>query len=350
MRPRVFFGVLAIVSAAAACSLTQSLDYLQEGPGIDDGGGDVVDASTDATIFAPPVTIAAAQSRPSSLCQDVDNLYWLDASGEVRTVPKAGGQARSIGTIAAPPVTRLAADVGIGGFLYAIAGTAVRRLAKTGGTAETILTAAVPPAALVADSSLVFLIEDKTVVRIGSDGGARTTLVRAQDAVGLAVAGPNVLWANKLSGFDGEFTIRSVPKDAVPDASPQVFNPSNQMELSFGTFAALAADTEAAYYAESDIVSRLLTVPMPGRLLQIYLSQHEEQNAVDSIAVDDQFLYVTENEAQGIVARAPKIGGPVEIIARVRQPTSVIVDNRAIYFLLVGASQNDGAVMSVTKP
>jgi hypothetical protein len=130
----------------------------------------------------------------------------------------------------------------------------------------------------------------------------------------------------------------------------QIFDPTNQDELAGDDFVAFAADTEAAYYAESGFAYRLLTLPNPGKMLEVYSSLSDSFDTIDSIAVDGQFMYIAENLAEGFVARIPKAGGPREIVARVRQPTSVIVDNRAIYFLLVGASANDGAVMSVTKP
>lgn len=350
MNRRGLFAAIALVTASVACTLTQSLDYLKQGGASDDGGGgrDVGEASIDSSIFAPPVPLAQNQSRPSSLTQDVDNLYWLNAAGEVWTVPKSGGQARSLGTVGtgAPATLRLAADVGTGGFVYAIFGGAVRRIAKTGGTAETIFTATPDPVAIAADNQLVFLAQAGTIVRLASDGGARATLANGQAALGLALSGSNVLWLN--SGVSVQ--VRGLPKDAVPDAAVQIYDPTNQTDLSGSEFAAFAADTEAAYYAEKTFIYRLLTVPNPGKMLEIYSSQSDDFDTIDSVAVDGQFVYVAENVAQGLVVRAPKTGGPAEIVAAVRQPTSVIVDNRAIYFLLVGAGANDGAVMSVTKP
>ena len=72
--------------------------------------------------------------------------------------------------------------------------------------------------------------------------------------------------------------------------------------------------------------------------------------AMGALAVDDAHVYWTEDAACGSVWRVTKTGGPPEVVARYQpSPTSILVDDKNVYWSLAG-SFSSSYVVGGTNP
>ena len=204
-------GGTAAAGVLFACTLTQSLDYLQKGDGgsaaILEGGDEANGEGGIEGGGRVPLWQVTGQTKPGFLALDANNLYWI-ADGKVFSVPKAtGGTPKLLGTVP-PTASALTADTDAAGFVFAAVGTDVLRLAKDGSGAGGGVTVFAPGAGATiadtigADDSSLFVLQydengtgvDARILRMAKDGGAPTDISGDGGATTMTLDPSSVLW------------------------------------------------------------------------------------------------------------------------------------------------------------
>lgn len=325
-----------------ACTITQSLDYLQEG-GEDGGPG--------GEAGALPVLVAA-QTKPELLAQDTASLYWTSA-GSLLSVAKSGGEPRQLGTL--PGLARyLAVDPDLGGAVFVAVGKSILRFPKDGSDAGVIFTGgnAAPATSVVAvDEAALFVLqyadtaEDSFILRMAKDGGA---------GVGLTDAGPTfmtlspstVVWFD-LIGENG--ALRELPKTAAPGTASKAF-PLGPNDDAPAASSHLAADDSSFYWSTEGIVSLPSVVSQSrGGGPVVTLHRGTENDVFGNVAVDATHVFALENKS-GVLYRIAKAGGAAERFAeRLSAPTSFVVDATNVYVAVEGVGPKGGAILKTKK-
>lgn len=365
MTRRLRPAFIVIIAAAAggamlgACTLTQSLDYLQEGgeggtPGNDagngggEGGGEA--GSRNGEI------VVTNQTKPDHLAQDDTNLYW-STGGTVQSIPKAGGTPKTIGV--APSVTFIAADPGPGGFVFVAAGRDVWRFPKDGSDGGVVFSAPAqtPPVdTVLADQAGIFVLqadvneESSLIVKMAKDGTAQVDLAGDAGAATLIAQEKDTLfWMD--STLDPT-TFYELAKSAAPGTPATAFPLPVDDEYPVLS-AEVAADATNMYWMATDanlqplVISRKRQKGAPA----IKLLRGSTVATFGNIAIDDMFVYVLDLTG-GTVLRGLKAGtsppaGEV-VMDGLIGPTAIVVDATNVY-VTVEATGAMGAVLKRKK-
>ncbi|MBX3186265.1 MAG: hypothetical protein KF819_04585 [Labilithrix sp.] len=349
-RRRFVFVFCAAASASVACSFVQSLDYLQNGPPLDDGG-DVATPDGGADGSLVPTEIAVGQQRfPDLLAQDDANLYWVNrGSAEIMSAPKPGGDARTVAGNIGTSVTILVADPGAGGSLFWVADGVVRKVAKAAGPDVTTIVSvdggavnsiAVDRDSLFAATSTVSGVPPGTVTRMTKDGTSPQILDQQDEPVAIAVDDLGVVWVES-----GGAT-RSTSKTG---GAVTTFGKPDEDLLAPDPPSAFLLDDTTVYSGEGfDIWS----MPRrPGGTAASLFAPPGDNPKVRGIALDGATMWYVD-AASGTVGRFPKNGlGAGEIVAiQQRGASSVVVDGTYVYFTVQAtASDPEGAVVRLRK-
>lgn len=347
---------VAGASVLLACTVTRSLDYLTNG-GPDGGVGlPETSSSSGGEGGVGSERVAPDQFNPRNLSQDADNLYWSNGDGAIMTASKSGGAARKLGAApAGAPITWLAPAPGAGGDLFLIAGDGVFRVAKAGGELVPFESDKPKALALAVDDTAVFVAHSDPnaaelghIARFDTTGGSRAYLsVEGDDPQALALEGSSVFWL----GTDAEGTgvVFELPKTAPNDAGAG----ATAHKATNGVFTesprTFAVDKDAIYYLDEGAFVRLARnagTSSPATVFQV-----PTESKPNVAALDAQFLYIVDERASGSILRVAKTGGiPDVIAANLQAPTSVVVDDRAVYFAIQGSATGpDGAILKVSK-
>ena len=236
--------------------------------------------------------------------------------------------------------------------LFYTKGTEVFTVPKAGGASTSIGTTTPPPRALAIDPAFVFaMAEDENAAdepglyRFQHDGGAPTVLRRASDSLymyAIALQGNDVFWD------EGEGTFFSLPKDAVADAGPTLYegkgaNESIETALYANGF---AVDQNAFFYSDGTNVRTHQRAP--SSTANTVISYAADTTSVTAVAIDDQYVYAIETGANGTLRRNTKDakGAPELMLDGLGTPNSLAVDGTAIYIALEGPP---GAIVKTTK-
>lgn len=340
----------ATVSAFVACSLVQSLDYLQadldkDAGGVTEAGGN--DGGVDAEAGNASVVVAANQSAPDYLAQDATSLYWL-AGIDLVTVPKTGGEVRKIATV--PDASFVVVDPGTSGNVYLAVKRDVLSVPKSGGTPVSIFKGTAPDLtndALAVDDNSLFLFEyDEVdvggfVYRMQKDGGSREVLsADGGNPLALVADNKSVLWYDDVpsSFFD-------LPRGAAAGTATAL-PLGGGIDTIAVTGHQLALDNDTLFFVDSDDNANTLMRSRPraaaGSLSTIFRGTDEE---FGQIALAGSFVYAVEGRT-GVLVRIPKTGGNPEILVKgIQKPTSLVIDDAFIYF----AESAIGATGSIRK-
>lgn len=341
-------AVSALV-AFGACSLVQSLDYLQSDLGKDAGNvDDAGDAGVDA---ATGIVVAGDQTSPDQLVQDATSLYWL-AGIDLVTVPKAGGAPRKLATV--QDAVALAADPGTTGNLYLAVKQSVVSVPKAGGAPVPVFNVQ-GPATLLAetvatddDSLFVHELDENDAVgfvrRMQKDGGA-PQLVSADGGAPFSLVADSkaAVWYD-----DTAASFFSLARGAAP--------PAIGISLGAGvpvintTSRQIAMDADTIYFVDIDDLSKTLIRSRKrepaGSAVTIFRGTDED---IPSIAVGGSFVYAVETVGNAVV-RLPKAGGNLEVVVKgLDKPTSLVVDDAFIYFA-ESAIANKGSIRKIPLP
>lgn len=356
----VFFAAAAGGAMLGACTLTQSLDYLQEGPkggtpgtdggdgGTGEGGGE--GGSRNGEIVVPN------QTKPEHLAQDDTSLYWA-TGGTVHSVAKTGGTAKVIGV--APSVTFVAADPGPGGFVFVAAGRDVWRFPKDGSDGGVVFTAPAqtPPVdTVLADQAGIFVLqvddtsESSLVSKMAKDGKAQVALAGDAGAASLMAQEKDTLFW--LDSTLQPATFYELAKSAAPGTAATTFPLVVDDEYPLAS-AQVAADATSLYWMATDanleslVISRKRQKGAPA----IKLLRGSTVAMFGNIAIDDMFVYVLDL-TRGTVIRGLKSGtsppaGEVVMDGLVGA-TAIVVDATNVY-VTVEATGALGAVLKRRK-
>jgi hypothetical protein len=349
-----------------ACTLTQSLDYLQKG----DGGGlpVVIEAGDSPNGEAGvdgggrmPVWQVSGQTKPELLALDGQSLYWV-ADGQVFSVPKAtGGTPKLLGAV--PPATSaLTADEDPAGFVFAAVGTDVLRFPKDGsGSGGAGVKVFAPGAgatiadAIGADDASLFVLQydpsgagvDARILRMAKDGGAPTDISGDGGATTMTIDPTNLLW---LSGDPGTSAFIQHAKTAPAGTDSAIFalGPSDNLPALASDIAVDGANlywlTVDGASAKALIVSRKRQAA--ASVVTIYLGTPDD--TLGKIAVDSAFVYALDTHASALL-RIAKGGGEREnLLTGLKQPTSLVVDETGIY-LSDAVSGMNGVILKFGK-
>lgn len=342
---------LAVIALGVfgACSLVQSLDYLQADLGKDAGSlDDAGDAGVDA---ATGIVVAGDQTSPDQLVQDATSLYWL-AGIDLVTVPKAGGAPRKLATV--QDAVALAADPGTTGNLYLAVKQSVVSVPKAGGAPLPVFNVQGPTTLLTStvatddDSIFVLEVDDNDAVgsvrRMQKDGGAAQVVSADGGAPYSLVADSRAaVWYD-----DTAASFFSLARGAAP--------PATGISLGAGvpvintTSRQIAMDTDTIYFVDVDdldkTVIRSRKRDPSGSAVTIFRGTTED---LPSIAVAGSFVYAVETVANAVV-RVPKAGGSLEVVVSgLDKPTSVVADDAFIYFA-ESAIANKGSIRKLPLP
>jgi hypothetical protein len=347
--------IVAILCGAAtagvlfACTLTQSLDYLQKGdggavvaPGIE-GGPPAGDGGPDGGGQAAPVWEVTGLTKPGFLVLDPTSAYWI-TDGKVVSVPKAaGGTPKVLGTVP-PNTSALAADSDPAGFVFAAVGSDVLRMPKDGsGAAGNVVVfapgaGATPVDTIGADSTSLFVLQysvtgagaDARILRMANDGGGPADISGDGGAQTMTLDPASVVW---LGADPGKSQFVQHAKGAPADVNTAIFSlgPDDGLPTLSSD---IAVDDAFLYWITSDAtaVTRLIVSRKrnpSASVVTIYLGRADD--ALAHLAVDDKYAYAIETHTSSLL-RVPKTGGdPVVLLSGLKQPTALAVDATGIY-------------------
>jgi hypothetical protein len=342
-------GVAGTAGVLFACTLTQSLDYLQKGDGgagigpFIEGGGPTSEGGADGAGRPAPVWEVPGLTKPGFLVVDATNAYWV-TDGKVVSVPKAtGGNPRVLGTVP-PDTSALAVDSDPAGFVFAAVGTDVLRMPKDGSGAAAKVGVFAPGSGATtvdtigADGTSLFMLQysangvgvDARILRMANDGGALADISGDGGAMTMTLDPTSVIW---LSANPDKSELVQHAKGAPADVNSAVFSlgPDDGVPT---LSSEIAVDDAFLYWITSD--STATTPLMVSRkrdpsasFVTIYLGKPDETLA--HLAVDDRYVYALETHGSTLL-RVPKTGGdPVVLLSGLKQPSALAVDATGIY-------------------
>jgi hypothetical protein len=339
-------GVAGTAGVLFACTLTQSLDYLQKGDGgaeaVIEGGPPTGDGGPDGGQPAP-VWEATGLTKPGFLVLDATNVYWV-TDGKVVSVSKAtGGTPKVLGTVPSN-ISALAADSDPAGFVFAAVGTDVLRLSKDGSGAAANVVVFAPGSgatnadAIGADDTSLFVLQysvsglgtDARILRMLKDGGAPADISGDGGATTMTLDPTSVNW---LSADPTKVELVQHAKGAPVDMDTAVFSlgPDDGPPM---LSTDIAVDDAFLYWITTDATATTRLIVSRKRqasasVVTIYLGQADD--ALARLAIDDKYVYALETHKSALL-RVPKSGGdPVVLLSGLKQPSALAVDATGIY-------------------
>lgn len=364
---RFIGGVLGVTAAAGvtfACTLTQSLDYLQKGDGgagtVPDGDTPNIEGGTDGGANPVPVWQVGGQTKPGFLVLDATSVYWV-ADGKVFSVPKAtGGTPKLLGTVP-PNTSALTADTDPAGFVFAAVGASVLRFPKDGSGTDGGVTVFAPGAGATAadtigaDDSSLFVLQydsagtgvDARILRMAKDGGAQADISGDGGATTMTLDPTSVIW---LSADPNKSEFIQHAKAAPAEVNTAVFSlgPDDSLPTQSSE---IAVDDAFLYWITTDAMSTKELIVSRKRqpaasVVTIYLGSPDDMLGL--LAVDDKYVYALETHASTLL-RVPKGGGnPVTLLTALQQPSGLAVDATGIYLSVAVLGMN-GQVFKIAK-
>ena len=349
-------GFIGTGGVLLACTLTQSLDYLQKGEGpADVVSGEASETSSDGGARIPTVLVPN-QTKPGYLAQDATTLYWI-AGGMVMSVPKSGGAPKALGAVP-PSATSLVAEPDAAGAVFAAIGGGVIRLPKDGSGGGLVFSgaAAEPPADTIAASasSLYVLqydqslaIEGARILRMAKDGGGVVDIAPDSGPTTLNLDAKSVFW---LASDPDKPAIVEQLETAAPGTNTAVFSLSANDDLP-SVSADIAVDDDSLYWVTSNSTSlagEVVSRKRAASVSTVALHRGGTDDTFSHINVDATHVYFLETRTSSLL-RVPKNGGEVEVLlAGLKAPSGLVVDATAIY-LTVEATGSTGQILVLTK-
>lgn len=354
------FGVAAALTGVWACTLTQSLDYLQQGEGVADAlpeaeTGPILEAGTDVIDGGPasgPTVLVANQTKPGFLAQDATSLYWI-AVGNVFAVPKQGGMPKLLGVVGEAHL--MAADPDPNGAVFVAVGTDVIRLPKDGSGARTIVKGVDggPLADTVAaDALALYLLQidentfDSQIVRMAKDGGSPVVITSALPQT-LTIDDTSVVWFD--TNTIGNQAFRVVSKGDAPGSAGTLFPVGANDDVPYLS-EQITIDSTTFYWSTDGTlgVPSILSRKREPAAPVIALYRGKADDTFGPITNDATDIYVVDIKG-GAVIRVPKSGGsPKRVLENLSVPSGLAVDGTNIY-VTVEATANNGTLLRIPK-
>ncbi len=302
----------ALVGLAAACT--------------DDGDGDGAAGGDEG--WAEPLALAQGLNGPTALGQDRFMLYVAGERGLVQLVPKDGSKQRTVAESFG-----LAADLVVeGDDLYWIDATFGRlwALSLSTGKPSLLAIAQATPRRLAIDKAYLYRIDDDgQVIRTSRSGGYQETLSTGhQDLGGLCLDDERLYFTDRSAGLILGLPILGGPVQYLAVAQDQP--------------ATIAVDDQRLYWATATaILSLAIDEPETDPEPEVVA---DDLSGPSWLTAAGGHVYWS-SAADGTVARAPKAGGDVEIVAGDQaKPGALVVDAVAAYWITYGAPSGKGAL------
>lgn len=284
----------------------------------------------DAPPPTPPTTLASNTGAVYAIALDETSVYWLNGSGAVQSVPKAGGTVQTLTDQegnADPECDFLALDATS---IY-WSTDLIYSAPRSGGRAVDLIG---PPYDSPFDSSpsggfavgvsrlyftSAFLTDQGTaLLAVPKGGGAIVTL----SAIPESGAGGGVVLDDTRAFWAG-------PGNAEIIASPIDGGAATVLAATALTLApcSLSLDDQAVYWGDIT-AGTVMAVPKMGGAIVTLVSGLGQPYGV---AVDSGNVYFTDGES-GVVGRVPKGGGAVVTLDQGTQPTCIVTDATGVYW------------------
>jgi hypothetical protein len=285
--------------------------------------------------------LVAGQNMPWDLIMDSSSLYWTDraataATGRVMKAGLSGGSSAPLAVNRSYP-TQLVTD---GQNVYWVEPSFGILSVPVGGGATTRL-ASIGPYALALWGSTLFFTSGSggqntfDVFSVPATGGAATQLTccLADPFHALAVNGTDAYWSS-------QGTIQSAP------IGPSVAQSTTLTTTMTGGAIDGVIDGANLYWVASD--AAIGSVPLSGGTATIVASGIPGANTHDSfLVVNSGFIYWTDSLNPGVVRKVSVTGGKVTTIAnRQDTPAGIAVDSQYVYWVNYNAA---GAVMRAPR-
>lgn len=288
------------------------------------------------------VTLATGQFSTYGIALDDTAVYWTSTDGNIRKIPKTGGEPLTIVSGQSAPWALTLDSTNLywvnkardGGDVFGDHCTVMQ--APIGGGQATVLAADQPQAYrnIAVDNTSVYWLTNPSldypsgrVMKVPIGGGELVALASDQyDPTGIAVDGTSVYWSTEY------YVTMKVAKNGSTPSLLGHCGPSN-----------LAIDASNIYLFSGKLVVR---VPIMGGDATTLASSFV--NVYPSgIAVDESSVYwtVPGSGSEGLIGKVAKDGGaPIELISGQDNPVAITVDATSVYWI----NGFGGTVMKLT--
>lgn len=376
-----------------ACTLTRNLDYLQDGKkdaGTSSSGSSTSSSSTSSSTSsssssgapgqAQGTPIATGQYAPASLVQDASNIYWTTADNQIMALAKsapAGTAPKQLAKLdgQVQQVGQAVVDVAAAGNVYVWLDSGdVKSIPKAGGAAVQLFNIPAPATieAIAADDTYLFVL-----VTSDPDGNSQSALYRYPKAgpytattlstrgtspTTMILTSDSVFWAVTDDNANLDNVVLQLPKTAAAGAtataytntlqdqgSPVGIIPDYQYDIVIDAQTFYWVDTggDAAYFQPF--------APPTGKATRLFAPSTASSNTINALTEDGTNVYLTlttETDSTSLL-RVPKGGGeaPTEIILAATNPTEVITDGPSLYIAYDGPGSTtlQGGILKLAK-
>lgn len=262
-----------------------------------------------------PLMLATDSSRVVGLAVDATNVYWLDAEGNVRKVPKCGGTATTLANAGSARAGSLGAFTIDATRAYWVAGANdLFAVPLSGGTPVT-LASGMDTLGLTVKGPELYSVSHSFVVRLSVDGGTPSKLAESSTyAPGLPAADDaNVYWVG-----DGVFS------------APRAGGTATTLATARDVATGLAIDDANVYWCDSSApAAPMMRTPKAGGQSMTLATN---QFGATGFATDGHDVYWTLGGTSGAVVRVAVDGGPVTTLASASSPGAIAVDDTGVYW------------------
>ena len=312
-----------------------------------------------------PFAIVPAQQNARRMTIDASNVYWSSEDPQagyylIQKAPLAGlAQGTNPTTLAYDLYDLFPIDIALfGNYLYwgdgdvslAAKGTVDRVATATGipqplgTTAGTFAVAADETGVYWADTNGIF----KALNGMPTDGGTQIPIASDSHALDLTLDQSFVYWRDKDTGIPYR-----APRTG-NGAKTQVGGGQYQSSAKTTVAERVVVDANSLYWTDST-ADRILKASVSGSQTVVVAALMGGSSPA-GIALDSEYVYWT-TQTTGYVMRAPLAGltpqtEPTTLAPNQMQPGEIAVDDKAIYWLVLGTSSTApvGSIMKLAKP